>query len=104
MPCYVVVLTETQKPYRLRDLIRDKDPTFVDVCRSIHLESLADNTDTILGGDSGLSGLQYGFTLFPGFAKDFNNKSLHDLMEMLWHPTSERQFVMYEALRKGAKV
>ena len=39
-----------------------------------------------------------------GFAKDFNKKSLEDLMGMLWYPTSERQFVMYEALRKGASV
>jgi carbamoyl-phosphate synthase large subunit len=37
-----------------------------------------------------------------GFAKDFNRKSLSDLMEMLWYPTSERLFIMYEALRKGA--
>ncbi len=37
-----------------------------------------------------------------GFAKDFNNKSLEDLMEMLSFPTSERQFIMYEAIRKGA--
>ncbi len=39
-----------------------------------------------------------------GFAKDFNKKSLEDLMGMLWYPTSERQFIMYEALRKGATV
>lgn len=39
-----------------------------------------------------------------GFAKDFNNKSLDELMEMLSFPTSERQFLMYEALRKGASV
>ena len=39
-----------------------------------------------------------------GFAKDFNKKSLDDLMGMLWYPTSERQFIMYEALRKGATV
>jgi carbamoyl-phosphate synthase large subunit len=39
-----------------------------------------------------------------GFAKDFNKKSLHDLMIMLNHATSERQFIMYEALRKGASV
>jgi carbamoyl-phosphate synthase large subunit len=39
-----------------------------------------------------------------GFAKDFNKKSLDDLMGMLWYPTSERQFIMYEALRKGAMV
>jgi carbamoyl-phosphate synthase large subunit len=39
-----------------------------------------------------------------GFAKDFNKKSLEDLMGMLWYPTSERQFIMYEALRKGASV
>jgi carbamoyl-phosphate synthase large subunit len=39
-----------------------------------------------------------------GFAKDFNKKSLEDLMGMLWYPTSERQFIMYEALRKGASI
>ncbi len=39
-----------------------------------------------------------------GFAKDFNKKSLDDLMGMLWYPTSERQFIMYEALRKGATI
>ena len=39
-----------------------------------------------------------------GFVKDFNAKTLEDLMAMLWHPTSERQFIMYEALRKGASV
>ena len=39
-----------------------------------------------------------------GFAKDFNNKTLEELMEMLSFPTSERQFIMYEALRKGASV
>ncbi|MCX5832935.1 MAG: carbamoyl-phosphate synthase large subunit [Deltaproteobacteria bacterium] len=39
-----------------------------------------------------------------GFAKDFYSKSLEDLMDLLAEPTSERQFVMYEALRKGADV
>jgi carbamoyl-phosphate synthase large subunit len=39
-----------------------------------------------------------------GFAKDFHNKSLEDLMDLLSEPSSERQFIMYEALRKGAKV
>ncbi len=39
-----------------------------------------------------------------GFAKDFNEKSLADLMAMLKDATSERQFLMYEALRKGADV
>jgi len=38
-----------------------------------------------------------------GFAKDFHGKSLPDLMGMLSEPTSERQFLMYEALRKGAE-
>ncbi|MBN1629833.1 MAG: carbamoyl-phosphate synthase large subunit, partial [Thermoleophilia bacterium] len=37
-----------------------------------------------------------------GFAKDFNTKSLDQLMAMLKEPTSERQFIMYEAIRKGA--
>ncbi len=39
-----------------------------------------------------------------GFAKDFNRKSLEELMELLNEPSSERQFIMYEALRKGATV
>ena len=39
-----------------------------------------------------------------GFAKDFHEKSLDELMKLLSVPTSERQFVMYEALRKGADV
>lgn len=39
-----------------------------------------------------------------GFAKDFNKKSLEELMSMLTHPSGERQFLMYEALRKGADV
>jgi carbamoyl-phosphate synthase large subunit len=39
-----------------------------------------------------------------GFAKDFNRKSLTDLMHLLTHPSSERQFIMYEALRKGADI
>jgi carbamoyl-phosphate synthase large subunit len=37
-----------------------------------------------------------------GFAKDFNSRSLEELMAMLKEPTSERHFIMYEALRKGA--
>jgi carbamoyl-phosphate synthase large subunit len=39
-----------------------------------------------------------------GFAKDYNGRSLEDLMGMLKEPSSERQFIMYEALRKGATV
>ena len=39
-----------------------------------------------------------------GFAKDFNSKSKTELLKMLHTPTSERQFIMYEALRKGATV
>ncbi len=39
-----------------------------------------------------------------GFAKDFNKRSLEELMSMVATPTSERQFIMYEALRKGAGV
>ena len=37
-----------------------------------------------------------------GFAKNFHKKSMEELMDLLAEPTSERQFVMYEALRKGA--
>ncbi|HOC00417.1 MAG TPA: carbamoyl-phosphate synthase large subunit, partial [Verrucomicrobiota bacterium] len=39
-----------------------------------------------------------------GFAKDFHGKSLPELMALLNEPTSERQWLMYEALRKGATV
>ncbi|MBU4002364.1 MAG: carbamoyl-phosphate synthase large subunit, partial [Proteobacteria bacterium] len=39
-----------------------------------------------------------------GFAKDFHEKSLEELMAMLNTPTSERQFILYEALRKGADI
>ncbi len=39
-----------------------------------------------------------------GFAKDFHKKSKEELFGLLSNPTSERQFVMYEALRKGATV
>lgn len=39
-----------------------------------------------------------------GFAKDFNSKTKEELLHMLHVPTSERQFIMYEALRKGATV
>lgn len=39
-----------------------------------------------------------------GNAKDFAEKTLEELLEMLHIPTSERQFIMYEALRKGATV
>ncbi len=37
-----------------------------------------------------------------GFAKNFNELPLKDLMELLVEPSSERQFIMYEAIRKGA--
>ncbi len=39
-----------------------------------------------------------------GFAKNFNELSLDELLELLAYPTSERQFIMYEALRKGATI
>ncbi len=39
-----------------------------------------------------------------GYAKDFNEKSKEELLKLLTYPTSERQFIMYEALRKGATV
>jgi carbamoyl-phosphate synthase large subunit len=37
-----------------------------------------------------------------GFAKDFAKRSKDELMELLAEPTSERQFILYEALRQGA--
>jgi len=39
-----------------------------------------------------------------GFAKNFNKLSLDELKNLLAFPTSERQFIMYEALRKGMSV
>ncbi|MCR4862342.1 MAG: carbamoyl-phosphate synthase large subunit [Ruminococcus sp.] len=39
-----------------------------------------------------------------GFAKNFNELTKEQLLDQLKYPTSERQFVMYEALRKGATV
>ena len=37
-----------------------------------------------------------------GFAKDFHELSLDELYLKLGEPTSERQFILYEAIRKGA--
>ncbi|MBQ0065481.1 MAG: carbamoyl-phosphate synthase large subunit [Firmicutes bacterium] len=37
-----------------------------------------------------------------GHAKNFDQLSKEELLGMLVNPTSERQFIMYEALRKGA--
>lgn len=39
-----------------------------------------------------------------GFAKNFNKLSLDELRQLLKEPSSERQFIMYEALRKGMQV
>lgn len=39
-----------------------------------------------------------------GFAKNFNKLSLEELRKLLKEPSSERQFIMYEALRKGMPV
>jgi len=48
----------------------------------------------------GLENNRYGL----GFAKNFNSLSLEELKDMLSEPSSERQFVMYEALRKGMNI
>ena len=37
-----------------------------------------------------------------GHAKDFDSKSKEELLDMLLYPSSERYFIIYEALRKGA--
>lgn len=39
-----------------------------------------------------------------GFAENFNQLTLDELMSMIKDATSERQFIMYEALRKGADI
>lgn len=43
---------------------------------------------------------QYGL----GYAKNYNDMSKEELLKLLIVPTSQRQFIMYEALRKGATV
>ncbi len=37
-----------------------------------------------------------------GFARDYHERPLEELLDLLAEPTSERQFILYEALRKGA--
>ena len=39
-----------------------------------------------------------------GYAKNFNEFTKEELLQKLTIPTSERQFIMYEALRKGATI
>src|SRR5512135_266343 len=39
-----------------------------------------------------------------GFAKDYHRRSLEELVLLLNEPSSDRQWIMYEALRKGATV
>ena len=39
-----------------------------------------------------------------GYAKDYNNMSKDQLLKMLITPSSDRHFIMYEALRKGATI
>ena len=39
-----------------------------------------------------------------GFARDYNSRSPEELMMLLKEPSSERQFILYEAIRKGADI
>ena len=39
-----------------------------------------------------------------GYAKDYNSMSKEQLLKMLITPSSDRHFIMYEALRKGATI
>ena len=39
-----------------------------------------------------------------GFANNYNELSKEELIDMLRYPSSNRQFIMYEALRKGATI
>ena len=43
-------------------------------------------------------------TTIVKFYSLFHQKSKEELLNMLHVPTSERQFIIYEALRKGATV
>jgi len=56
-------------------------------------EALQKSIRSLEGGRHGL-----------GFANDFHKKSRKELMNLLSWASSERQFIMYEALRKGASV
>ncbi len=56
--------------------------------------------EALLKAIRSLEGGRYGL----GFAKDFHQRPLAELMVMLKEPSSERQFIMYEALRMGASV
>ncbi|MEA2039576.1 MAG: carbamoyl-phosphate synthase large subunit [Thermodesulfobacteriota bacterium] len=39
-----------------------------------------------------------------GFAEDFHERPVDDLLDLLAEPSSKRQFIMYEAIRKGADI
>lgn len=39
-----------------------------------------------------------------GFARNYHDKPLDELMGLLAEPSSERQFILYEAIRKGAEI
>ena len=39
-----------------------------------------------------------------GFAKDYNSRTLDELLSLLRWPSSERHFITYEAIRKGASI
>lgn len=54
--------------------------------------------ETLQKAIRGLEKGRYGL----GFAKNFNEKTLDELLLMLRTPSSETHFIMYEALRKGA--
>ncbi len=54
--------------------------------------------ETLQKAIRGLEKGRYGL----GFAKDFNARTLEDLLVLLRTPSSETHFIMYEALRKGA--
>ncbi len=39
-----------------------------------------------------------------GYVKNYNSMTKEELLKLLVYPSSERQFIMYEALRKGATI
>ena len=49
---------------------------------------------------SSLENSRYGL----GFARDYNSRSPEELMMLLKETSSERQFILYEAIRKGADI
>ncbi len=79
------------------EVVRDAKNQMITVCFIENVDAMGVHT-----GDSyrSLEKSRYGL----GFAKDFHQKTLDELYELVADPSSERQYIIYEALRKGAGI